>query len=163
MHASIPERIAFGTPLDPVAIDPTIRVVPRATTSLVGRILIAVIFFVAGFEKFVDTAGTIDHMKAVGIPYAGTLIYVAAIAEVLGGLSILLGFLTRVGALGLAIYLIPVTLYFHRFWGVEGAAATMQMSQFMKNVAIMGGLLVLMAFGAGPYSVDQRLRRPMQA
>ena len=162
MHASIAERMAFGTPLDPVADDTPIHIVPRSGTALVGRIMISVIFLVSGLAKLTDPAGTIGYMNSARIPYADTLLYVAAFAEILGGLSILFGFLTRIGALGLFTYLIPTTLYFHAFWTMEGAEAKIQMANFAKNLAVMGGLAAFVAFGAGRYSIDGRLRRPMQ-
>jgi len=162
MHTSIAEKFAFGTPLDPVADDTPIHLVPRAGTALVARILMAAIFLTSGIAKLVDPAGAQGYMNMAGIPHADVLVYVAGTAEVLGGLALLFGFLTRIGALGLFVFLIPTTLFFHHFWNMSGAEAKTQMVNFMKNLAIMGGLLAIYAWGAGPYSIDQRLRRPMQ-
>jgi putative oxidoreductase len=162
MHASIAERLAFGTPLDPVADDTPIHLVPRGGTALAGRILMSAIFLLSGFAKITDPAGAMGYMGQVGIPHADVLVYVAGAAEILGGLSILFGFLTRIGAIGLTVFLIITTAYFHAFWNLDGAEAKTQMVNFMKNVAIMGGLLALVAHGPGRYSIDARIRRPME-
>lgn len=159
---SVTERIAFGRPIDP-AEDLTTHVVPRPTWMLAGRVLLSAIFLVSGFTKLTDTAGVSAHMEAQGIPSAYALAIIAGLAEVLGGLAIMFGFLTRIGALGLIVYLIPTTLIFHDFWTMEGGEAQMQMGRFLSNLAIMGGLALLVANGAGRYSIDARLRRPIEA
>jgi putative oxidoreductase len=159
MHASIAERMAFGTPLDPAVDDTPIHIVPRSTTALIGRILIAAIFVLSGFAKLTDPAGASGYMTHVGIPNADTLVYVAGVAELLGGLALMFGFLTRLAAAGLILYLIPTTLLFHNFWAMDGAEAKTQMVNFMKNLAIMGGLATLVAFGAPRISISHRVRR----
>jgi putative oxidoreductase len=161
MHASIAERFAYGTPIDPAVDDARVHSVPRSGTALVGRILLSAIFITSGFAKLSDPAGAIGYMNAAGIPNPDILVYVAGSAELLGGLSLLVGFLARLGALGLVLMLIPVQFYFHAFWNMEGAEAQAQMPHFMKNLAIMGGLLTVFAHGPGRYSLDARLRRPL--
>jgi putative oxidoreductase len=158
----IAERLAYGRPIDPIADDTPVRVADRPLTALVGRILIAAIFLVSGIAKLVDTDGTAGYMTAVGIPHAHTLAIVAGLCEVAGGLAIASGFLTRIGALGLFLFMIPTTLLFHGFWNFEGAERKMQMVNFMKNLAIMGGLATLVAFGPSLYSVDKKVREPLQ-
>jgi putative oxidoreductase len=159
MNPSIAERIAFGRPIT-VDNDLAIHSEPRPTTALVGRLLLAGIFFMTGFTKLTDTAGTVGYMESMGIPNAETLAVIAGIAEVAGAISIATGFLTRVGGLGLFLFMIPTTLIFHGFWMFEGAEAKTQMITFMKNLAVMGGLGLLIANGAGKYSIDGMLRRP---
>ena len=129
------------------------------TAALIGRFLIAAIFLVSGIAKLTDTAGTASHMAAAGIPYPDTLALVAGTAEILGAIAIAAGFLTRFAAGGLILYLIPTTLIFHAFWNATGEQHMQQMVNFMKNLAIIGGLAVLMAQGAGRFSVDHRIRR----
>jgi putative oxidoreductase len=160
-NVSIAERIAFGRPEDPDRDPEVIHVVPRPTAALIGRILIAAIFITSGIAKVVDPAGAVGYMKAVGIPQPDVLVWVAALAEILGGLAVLFGFLTRVAALGLLVFLAVTTLCFHAFWNLEGAEQKTQMVNFMKNLAIGGGLMMLIANGAGRYSADYALRRPM--
>ena len=101
-------------------------------------------------------------MAAAGVPYASALVYVAAIAEIIGGLMVMTGFLTRPGAVLLVLYLVPVTIIMHGFWNAAGQERTMQFVQFMKNLSIIGGLLMIVAFGPGKWSVDWKLRRPKE-
>jgi putative oxidoreductase len=130
----------------------------QTTMALIGRLLLAAIFAMSGIAKLTDTAGTVSHMTAAGIPYADTLAIVAGVAEVLGAASLVLGLLTRLGAFGLFLYMIPTTVLFHGFWNFEGAERLPQMVNFMKNLAIMGGLATLVAVGARRFSIDHRIR-----
>src|SRR3954471_23026518 len=159
----IAERIAYGRPLDlDEEVDGPVHLVPRATTALVGRILISAIFIVSGISKLTNVAGTAGYMTSAGIPHAEALAVFAGLCELAGGLAVLFGFLGRLAALGLFLFLIPTTLLFHRFWELEGQEAQMQMVNFLKNLAVMGGLLMLYAHGPGRYSVDARVRRPLK-
>lgn len=163
MHStSVAERIVFGRPADPVLDDTPVRVAPRHATALLGRILIAAIFLTSGLAKLTDLEGTVGYMTSAGIPAAHTLAIIAGIAEVAGGLSLLFGFLTRLGALGLIVLLAIISVTMHDFWNLTGQERTMQMSQFMKNLAIMGGLALVFAYGPGRYSIDKKLREPIQ-
>ncbi len=145
---TVAERVAFGRPID-----------SGPSWMLIGRVLIAAIFLLSGFAKLTDPSGTVGYMEAQGIPSAHILATVAGLAEVAGGLAILFGFLTRIGAVGLILFMIPTTVIFHDFWAMEGAEAKTQMVNFVKNLAIIGGLALLAANGAGRYSVDARIRR----
>jgi putative oxidoreductase len=149
-------RFAFGRP---VAADRATSVAARPATALAGRVLLATIFILAGIQKLAAYDQTLGYMEAQGLPFAGVLLVLAAIVEIGGGLSILTGFLTRIGALGLLVFLVITTLVFHDFWNLAGAERQTEMTSFLKNLAIMGGLLLLMAHGAGRYSVDRGLRR----
>ena len=160
--AGIAERIAYGRPLDPAVDEVPVRVAQRPTSALIGRILIAAIFIVSGIAKLTDTTGTAGYMQAAGIPAPHTLAIIAGIAELAGGVSLVLGLLTRIGALGLIVYLAIVTLTMHAFWSFEGAEQKTQMVNFMKNLAIMGGLFTVMAFGPSRYSIDKKIREPIQ-
>jgi putative oxidoreductase len=160
MQPSIAERFTWGRPYDPVAGDTRAPVVPRSGTALVGRILIAVIFVTSGFAKLADPASAVGYMNSVGVPAAGALVYVAGLAELVGGLAIAFGVLTRIAAIGLVVSVAITSLYFHNFWALAEPEAKMQMVQFTKNLAIMGGLLVLVAMGPGHYSIDRLIRRP---
>jgi putative oxidoreductase len=131
----------------------------RSSMALIGRLLIAAIFLMSGIAKLTDTPGTVAHMTAAGIPYADTLAIVAGVAEILGAAAIALGLLTRLGAFGLFLYMIPTTVIFHGFWNFHGAERLPQMVNFMKNLAIMGGLATLVAFGAPRLSLSHRVRR----
>lgn len=125
--------------------------------ALIGRILLGVIFLMSGFMKVTHPENVIPFMTLYKIPMAENLVYVAGVAELLGFVSLVVGFLTRVGAFGLFLYLIPTTLIFHTPFIVPYAdrmQAQMQTGHIMSNLAIMGGLLYVTAFGAGAKSVD---------
>jgi putative oxidoreductase len=162
MNPGIAERIAYGRPLE-IDSDPTVHSVPRPGTALLGRNLLAAMFFVSGFAKLTDTTGTAGHMSAMGIPNAETLAVIAGIAEIAGAISIASGFLARIGGIGLVLFMIPTTLIFHSFWMYEGPERLQQMVHFLKNTAMVGGLLLIVAHGAGRYSIDNALRRPQEA
>lgn len=158
-HSSLAERFAFGTPVETVT-EPKIGTVQRSTTLLIGRILIGAIFVITGLAKLSNPAGTVGYMTAAGIPAADVLVYLAGFAEILGGLAVISGFLARVGSIGLFVFLAITTLTMHAFWKFEGPERMTQNVQFMKNLSIMGGLLMLWATGPGRFSIDARLRRP---
>jgi putative oxidoreductase len=166
MNPRIAERGAFGRPdtdardlHDDDVHDDLIRHTSMPTAALIGRCLLAAIFLMSGIAKLTDLPGTVSHMTQAGIPYADTLALVAGGAEILGGLALVFGFLTQAAALGLILYMIPTTLIFHAFWNYTGEARMPQMINFMKNLAIIGGLCVTMAQGAGRFSLDHRIRR----
>lgn len=146
-------RFLFG---QPVVNDSAVTT--RHITALVARIALSAIFLISGFSKLSDPAAAVGYMEKMGVPESGTLVYVAGMAELLGGLAILFGFLTRVGAIGLVAFLVVTTYFFHDFWNLSGAEAKTQMVQFTKNLALMGGLLMLVASGAGRYSLDAIVR-----
>lgn len=161
-HASFIERFAFGRPVTEAEARPHIGVAQRSTTMLIARFLMAAIFIVSGYAKISDPAGAMGYMQSVGIPSAGVLVYVAGFAEILGGFSLALGVLARVGAIGLVALLVIINLTMHAFWTYEGAERLQQSVQFTKNLAVMGGLLLLFAVGPGRFSIDALLRRPLQ-
>jgi putative oxidoreductase len=122
-----------------------------------ARILLSLIFLMSGFGKITGFAGTAGYMASHGMPAVHFLLVMAIILEIAGGLSVLLGFKARLGAIALIVFLIPATLIFHAFWSAEPEAFRMQMIMFMKNLAIMGALLMVVANGAGGPSIDSRL------
>lgn len=130
-------------------------IIPNDTTSLLGRLLISPIFLFSGITKIAMYSHIVGFSAAKGIPMPGVAIALAAAVEISGGLAVLLGFQARAAAWLLFLYLIPATLIFHNFWASSGAEHQEQMLNFMKNVTIMGGLLILAANGAGGYSVDR--------
>ena len=126
------------------------------TLILAGRILLALIFILSGFDKIVHYAGNAGYMQGAGMPLINLLLPLAILAELGGGLAIAFGWKTRWAAAALCVFIIPATLVFHAFWASPADQAQMQMIHFMKNLCIMGGMLYVMAFGAGPFSVDHR-------
>jgi len=119
----------------------------------VGRALFALIFITSVFGHF--SRGAIDAASAHGVPLATLAVPASGILALLGGLSILLGYRARFGAFLIVVFLVPVTLVMHKFWGLaDPQMAMMQKAMFMKNVSMIGGALVLMYYGSGPYSLD---------
>ncbi len=123
--------------------------------SVAGRALLALIFVLSGFGKIFDWSGTAAYMAAKGMPLIPLFLAGAIAVEVLGGLSVLLGFQARWGALALFLFLVPTTLIFHNFWALADMERRIQMIMFLKNLAIMGGLLLVVSRGAGPLSLDR--------
>ena len=120
-----------------------------------GRLLFVVIFLMAVPGHF--TQQTIGYAASQGVPLAGILVPVSGILALAGGLSVLLGYRARIGALLLVLFLVPVTLMMHKFWTVhDPMMARMQHIMFMRNLSILGGALLLGYFGAGPISLDSR-------
>ena len=123
-------------------------------TELAGRILMSVVFLLSGTMKVLGYSAMVGYATAKGLPVAGVGIAVAAAIEILGGLALLTGFQTRVASWILFLYLIPVSITFHNFWAMQGMERMDNQIHFLKNFAIMGGLLILSAHGAGPLSID---------
>src|SRR5258706_7140172 len=108
--------------------------------SLIGRILLSLIFIASGLGKVTNAAGTKAMMAQVGIPAVGLLFVVALIFEVLGGASVLLRFKAKDGAIALMLLQIPTRFYFPDFWGFSGVEHQIQIANFRKNVAVFGRL-----------------------
>jgi putative oxidoreductase len=125
---------------------------------LLGRALFASIFLMAPLSHF--SAPTIAYAAQHGVPDAGLIVPAAGVVAGLGGLSILLGLQARIGALLIILFLVPVSLTMHAFWlETNPVMAGMQQAMFMKNVAMLGGALLIAHFGAGPWSFDGLRRR----
>ena len=133
--------------------------VSQSAAALFGRILLSVIFLLSGWDKLNHWNETANQMAAHGMTAVPLCLSLATLFEVLGGLALLVGWQTRPAALILFLYMIPVTLVFHHFWSVPPAEQQMQMVQFLKNLAILGGLLTVNAWGAGALSLDARYAR----
>jgi putative oxidoreductase len=121
----------------------------------VGRLLLAAPFVLAGPFHF--SPAIIGFAAAQGVPLASVLVPLSGLLASAGGLSILLGYHARLGAALVVLFLIPVTFAMHRFWAApDPMMAQMQQAFFMKNLAMLGGALVVGYFGAGPFSLDAR-------
>ena len=120
--------------------------------NLISRILMAQIFLIAGIGKISAYAGTQHYMAAYGLP--GTLLPLVILLEVGGGLALLLGFQTRIAAWALALFSIAAALIFHTHF-----AEQMQQINFMKNLVMAGGLMLLATYGADAWSLDALRKR----
>lgn len=119
----------------------------------IGRALFSLIFIFSGMNHF--KTGTIGYAASAGVPMPDILVPLSGLMIIFGGLSVLLGFRTRLGALLIVLFLIPVTFIMHAFWNIsDSAMAQMQMINFMKNIGLLGGAMLLSFYGAGPISVD---------
>ena len=126
---------------------------------LIGRILLALIFIFSGFHKIGGFEQTAGYMASKGLPIPQVLLVATIAIELLGGLMILVGWHARVAATAIFLFLIPTTLIFHAFWAVspsDAMALQSQTNNFMKNLAIMGGMLYVVAYGSGPFSLQKQ-------
>lgn len=123
---------------------------------LAGRVLMALIFLTSGYGKLTNFAGTAGYLASKDMPMAEFLLVGAIIFELGGAIMLVLGWKMRWGALLLILFMIPATLMFHNFWAADAAQFQNQLNHFMKNAAMIGGLIYMMAFGAGPLSFDHR-------
>jgi putative oxidoreductase len=120
-----------------------------------GRVLFSLIFLMASLGHF--SAQSIGYAASQGVPWPGLLVPISGVLALTGGLSIALGYRAKLGAWLIVLFLVPVTLMMHRFWAIsDPMMAMMQQVMFMKNLAILGGALLVTHFGAGPVSLDAR-------
>jgi putative oxidoreductase len=143
---------AAGNQTASVSMDPsresTASTVQKVS-ELAGRILLSVLFLLSGLGKIGAYAGTAAYMSSLGVP--GALLPLVIATEVLGAIAIIVGWNTRVMALLLGGFSLLTAAIFH-----NNFADQIQMIMFLKNVAIAGGYLLLVANGAGPLSIDHR-------
>lgn len=121
---------------------------------LIGRILISLIFIVAGVQKIPAFSMMKGYVAAAHLPFPSLALAIAIAIEILGGLAILTGFWTTFTAWVVFLYLIPTTLFFHLMPALHGINRMGNIMNVEKNLAIMGGLLILAVHGAGSYSCD---------
>jgi len=121
---------------------------------LVGRILLALMFLLAGISKFGGLEGTAGYIASAGLPLPKLLAIATAALEVVGALMLIVGWQARWAALALAAFTLLATVLFHNYWAMPAAQQFTQQLMFMKNLAVSGGLLVVFAFGAGALSFD---------
>lgn len=120
----------------------------------IARVLLALIFVLSGISKLGAIAATSAHMASAGIPHSNDLVWGAVALELGGGLLLILGLLTRLVGLAFFFYTLVLAVLFHAYWTLSGTAGHSQYSIFYEHIAIMGGMLYVVAFGAGPYSID---------
>ena len=123
---------------------------------LLGRILLAAVFLVAGLRKIMAPAATAGYFAKLGMPMAEVMVWVAIIIEVGGALMLISGWKSRYAALVIALFVLIATFMAHRFWTISDAAQYgNQLNHFLKDFAIIGGLLFVAACGPGSLSVDK--------
>jgi putative oxidoreductase len=151
--ASNSSRSGYMADPDALALTPA-----QNTLALIGRLLVAWVFVPAGWGKIAGFSATAGYIASKGIPLPEVCAALAIVAELGLGLMLLVGWKARWAALGLAIFLAVITPLFHNYWAMPEAQVMMQKQAFNKNIAILGGLLVIAAFGAGGFSLDGRRR-----
>lgn len=125
----------------------------------IGRICMSAIFIAAGIGKFMEYDATYQYMASKNLPMVPLLLIGAALVEIFGGLSLILGYKIRWGAFILILFVGAASYIFHDFWNItDEADQKLQMIMFMKNLAIVGGLLQVAACGAGRCSFDECCR-----
>ncbi|MDR6339250.1 putative oxidoreductase [Filimonas zeae] len=121
--------------------------------TVLARVLFSLIFIMSGLSHF--SAGTVQYAESQGVPLAAWVVPFSGLMALVGGLSILAGFQARIGAVLIALFIVPVSISMHAFWNVtDPMMKQLQMIMFMKNMSILGGALLIMANGAGAWSID---------
>ena len=124
--------------------------------ALLGRLLIAALFIPAGIAKIGGFAGTAGYIASKGLPMPELGAVIAILVEVGVAAALLIGFKARWAALVLALFTLVAAAVFHNFWTLPADQQMVQQLMFTKNIAIVGGLLAFVAFGAGAFSLDAR-------
>jgi len=122
-----------------------------ASASLTGRVLLSAIFLFSGISKISAPAGMIGYIESVGLPFPTFALALAIVVEMVGAVALIVGYRSRLVAAGLAVFSVATALAFHNQLGDQN-----QFIHFFKNIAMAGGLLQIVAFGAGRFSLDAR-------
>ena len=123
--------------------------------ALVGRILLAALFIISGFGKIGGFDGTAGYIASKGLPMPQVLATLTILVELGGGILLAVGWKARWAALAIAVFTLLAAILFHNFWTVTGPARMGEFNNFWKNISIVGGMLMVVAFGPGRYSVDR--------
>jgi putative oxidoreductase len=124
--------------------------------ALAGRLLLVLIFLFSGFGKLTNPSGTLGYIASAGLPFPQLLLWGSVVIELGAALALLLGWKARWAAALILLWMIPVTAVFHNPWAGDPSQAQMQMIHLMKNLSIMGGLLLVIVLGPGGWSVERR-------
>ncbi len=128
----------------------------QAIPVVIARILLALMFVLAGYGKLTGLEGTVGYIASKGLPAPMMLAVAAGVVELVAGLLLIFGWQARWAALALAGFTVVASVIFHNFWAVPVEQQMTQQLMFMKNIAVVGGLLFVFAFGAGSLSLDAR-------
>ena len=128
----------------------------QAIPVVIARILLALMFVLAGFGKLTGLEGTAGYIASRGLPAPMLLAVAAGVVELVAGVLIIIGWQARWAALALAAFTVVASVIFHNFWAMPAAQQMTQQLMFMKNIGVVGGLLLVFAFGAGSLSLDAR-------
>jgi putative oxidoreductase len=123
---------------------------------LIARILLALMFVLAGFGKLTGLEGTAGYIASKGLPLPMVLAAATGVLELVAGIMLIVGWQARWAALALALFTLLASVLFHNYWAMPAEQQMMQQLMFMKNLAVSGGLLAIFGFGAGALSLDAR-------
>ncbi len=129
---------------------------PIPAVVVIARVLLGIMFLLAGISKFGNLQGTAGYIAGAGLPMALALAVATALFEVVASIALIVGFKARYAALALAVFTLLASVLFHNFWSMPADKQMMQQLMFLKNLAVAGGLLFVFSFGAGPASLDAR-------
>ena len=124
--------------------------------NLLGRLLIVALFLPAGLGKIAGFEGTMGYFASLGIPAPTFALIATIVIEVLGSIALLIGFQTRIVASIMALFTLIAAVTGHAYWAAPVDQAFIAQLLFFKNIAVMGGLLILASTGAGGFSLDSR-------
>lgn len=119
--------------------------------ALLGRLLLATLFILAGFNKIGAAEGMIGYIASVGLPFPEAIYYATVALEIVGGLMLAVGFKTRYSAAALGVFSIAAAVLFHNNFAEQA-----EMTNFLKNLSLAGGMFYVAAFGPGRFSIDRR-------
>jgi putative oxidoreductase len=128
----------------------------KAPLTLVGRVLLALMFVMAGISKLGNIEGTAAYIASGGLPVPTVAAVLVGLFELVAGLALAVGFQARWAALALGVFTLLASVLFHQFWAVPANQQMVQQLMFMKNLAVAGGMFIVAALGAGPLSFDNR-------
>jgi putative oxidoreductase len=127
----------------------------------IGRILIALYFIPSGFGKLGSGfQGAVAYATSAGLPFPTLGVIAGIVIEIAIGIAFLLGFQTKLSALVLAVFTVVAAFFFHNYWAMPAEMQMIQSILFWNHLALVGGILAFMSFGAGRWSVDSLLRQP---
>jgi putative oxidoreductase len=124
--------------------------------ALLGRVLLALMFLDSGYGKIGGFAGTAGYIASRGLPAPEVLAGAALVVELVAAVLLVIGWKARWAAAALTVFTVVATAFFHNYWAMPEAQQMMQKLMFLKNLAVTGGLLLVVAFGPGGWSVDKR-------
>jgi uncharacterized membrane protein YphA (DoxX/SURF4 family) len=128
--------------------------------TLLARLLLSLVFILSGVNHILNWGASVKYMEAAGMVLPQVFLPGAIVFLLVGGSAVLVGYHARLGALLLILFLVPTTLIFHDFWNLESPLEVQrEMISFLKNVGILGGLLMVLGFGSGGFGLDWLLRR----
>jgi len=128
-----------------------------------GRLMLCAIFFMSTVaNKIPQFQSTVEKMTEAGVPYPSVALVGAIVFLIVGSISVVVGLKARVGALLLLVFLIAATYYFHDFWNYQADQQQAQMIQFMKNLGLAGGVLLIIGNGPGPWSLDGHIEKRLE-